>query len=249
MSAERKKLLWISISACVFVLVVLAAGFFLLTPKKGGEQAPATIGNSAPPKAQDPHDFLSTPPSVPGLEAPQPQQPQSKDGNVIIIYGDKPNSPVAPQGTIPAPGSVGEAGSSSGTADEGAAPAASPPPETKAPAPKPKASPAPKSPAKGAAAAAAKPAPKPAAAKVDQYWIQVGAFKGRSSADELKQALADKGIAALIVLADVGGKNYYRVRVGPYSLPAEADGWLGRIKDLPGCADAKVWKSTLKPKR
>jgi DedD protein len=237
MSAERKKLLWISISACVFVLVVLAAGFFLLTPKKGGEQAPATIGNSAPPKAQDPHDFLSAPPPTPPLEQPQAQ---TKDGNVIIIYGDKPAAPVAPQGA-PSASVAGET------------PAAAPEvlePEAKAPAPAQKPAPAAAPAAKPKKPAAAKPAAKPATVKVDQYWIQVGAFQSRGRADELKQALAEKGVAALIIVKDISGKSYYRVRVGPYSSQAEANDWLSRLKDFPGCAEAKVWKTAVtKPKK
>jgi hypothetical protein len=32
------------------------------------------------------------------------------------------------------------------------------------------------------------------------------------------------------------------VRVGPYSTKAEAEGWLGRLKSLPQCAEAYVSK-------
>jgi DedD protein len=230
MSAERKKLLWISISACVFVLIVLAVGFFLLTPKKGGELAPATIGNSAPPKAQDPQDFLSAPPPTPSLEQPKPQ-----DGNVIIVYGDKP-APIAASGTAPAAGTAAT-GATPGAA--GTAPAAaSPVPEVMTPA----------SAAKPKKPEAAKPAPKPAKpvmVKVAEYWIQAASFLSRGKADELKQSLAEKGIAALIVVKDIQGKSYYRVRVGPYSAQAEAEGWLTRLKALAGCGEAYVSKTVV----
>ena len=227
MSAERKKLLWVSISACVFVLVVLAVGFFLLTPKKGGEQAPATIGNSAPPKAQDPQDFLSAPPQTPSLEQPKPQ-----DGNMIIVYGDKPTQPAA------APSAQGAA--ASGAAATGAA-TASPVPAVGSPAPEAK------TPASATKPKNVKPAPKPIAkpapVKVAEFWIQAASFISRGKADELKQSLAEKGVAALIVVKDISGKSYYRVRVGPYSVQAEADDWLSRLKALPGCGEAYVSKT------
>jgi cell division septation protein DedD len=226
MSAERKKLLWVSISACVFVLIVLAVGFFLLTPKKGGELAPATIGNSAPPKAQDPQDFLSAPPPAPSLEQPKPQ-----DGNMIIVYGDKP----APTAAAPsAPGAAASGAAATGAATASPVPAVgSPAPEAKTPASATK----PKS-----VKPAPKPIAKPATVKVAEYWIQAASFKSRGKADELKQSLAEKGMAALIVVTDISGASWYRVRIGPYSVQAEANDWLARLKALPGCGEAYVSK-------
>ncbi len=247
MSAERKKLLWISISACVFVLIVLAAGFFLMAPKKGASQAPATISNVAPPKAQDPQDFLSAPPPAPALE-----QPHNQDGGVIIVYGDKPKLPEAAPGSAASPAS---AGASQGAAAPGAAApggagdqvaaakvlAPAKPSSAKTPG----AGPAAKGPAVKAGASL-KPGK---AARVDEFWIQAASFTSRGRADELKQGLAEKGIAALISVKDISGKSYYRVRVGPYPAKPEADGWLGRLKDIPGCGEAYVTKmSSIKNK-
>jgi DedD protein len=78
--------------------------------------------------------------------------------------------------------------------------------------------------------------------KVDEFWIQAASFTSRGRADELKEALAEKGIAALISVKDISGKSYYRIRVGPYSVKAEADDWLSRLKGFPGCAEAYVSK-------
>lgn len=232
MSAERKKLLWISISACVFVLIVLAAGFFLLAPKRGAGQAPATISNVAPPKAQDPQDFLSAPPPAPALE-----QPHNQDGGVIIVYGDKPKLPETVPGSATSPASAAPgaaAPASPGAGDQAAAakslvpakPAATKASGAKGPAAK-----------AGAIAKTGK-----AAARVDEFWIQAASFTSRGRADELKQGLAEKGIAALISVKDISGKSYYRVRVGPYPAKTEADGWLSRLKDIPGCTEAYVSK-------
>jgi DedD protein len=50
-------------------------------------------------------------------------------------------------------------------------------------------------------------------------------------------------MAALISVKDISGKSYYRVRIGPYSVKAEADDWLSKLKPLPGCAEAYVSKA------
>jgi DedD protein len=249
MSAERKKLLWISIGLGVLVLIVLASGFFLMAPKKGGSDAPASIGNSAPPKAQDPQDYLSAPPPAPSLE-----QPHSQDGGVIIVYGDKPTTtnaaPSAPGAASPGTQAAVPASAEKGGAAESAPDAAAP--SEAAPAPK-AAAPASKAPAPKASAPAPKKAataaPKSVSVKVDEYWIQAASFTSRGRADELKDSLSEKGMAAIISVKDISGKNYYRVRIGPYSAKAEADGWLGRLKELPGCAEAYVSKSTVLKKK
>lgn len=246
MSAERKKLLWISLSACVFVLVVLAVGFALLSPKRGAAMAPAAIGNGAPPKAQDPQDFLSAPPQAPAPAALE--QPRGQDGGVIVVYGDKPKLPEGGQ----ASGAASPANGAASATSSGVPPSASFPAASaaavgvpgKAPQPSTTSSAAPaKAPQAGASPAAAKkPLAKPASQKVDEFWIQAASFTSRGRADDLKQALADKGIAALISVKDISGKSWYRVRIGPYTVKADADDWLGRLKDTPGCAEAYVSK-------
>jgi cell division protein FtsN len=249
MSAERKKLLWISIFGLIFVLLIVAAGFFLYAPKKGSAQAPATIGNSAPPKAQDPQDYLSAPPASPSLE-----QPKAQDGNVIVVYGDKPS--------LPATGASSTAGAASQTespttesaaADKGAATAdkseQSGSAEGSVPAASAKKKPSAKSAPTVAATAksvASKPLAKPSVVRADEYWIQAGSFASRGRADELKQSLAEKGMAALITIKDASGKSLYRVRIGPYASEPEADDWLAKIKGLDGCSAAYVLKAGAK---
>jgi cell division septation protein DedD len=259
MSAERKKLLWISVSAGVVVLLVLVAGFFVFAPKKGEAQAPASIANNSPPKAQDPQDFLSAPPAPPSLE-----QPKNQDGGVIIVYGDKPNLSSSAGGAGAASGAASNAAqsgaqgqasstpSASSTNGTGPGAVASPAPTAQAPVAAAKSAPASKaSPAKAQAAAApaaAKGAAKTSAkakspAKDGQFWIQAASFTSRNRADELKQGLAEKGIASLISVKDISGSSWYRVRIGPYSVESEAQGWLSKIQSLDGCAAAYLSKS------
>jgi cell division protein FtsN len=70
-------------------------------------------------------------------------------------------------------------------------------------------------------AAPAAPAAPPAAATeapVDKttYLLQAGAFKGQEDAEAMKVKLALVGFEARIVMAEVNGVTFYRVRVGPY---------------------------------
>jgi DedD protein len=247
MSEERKKLLWISISACVFGLVLIGAGFFLFAPKAGGAAAPATIGNFAAPKAQFPQEYLSTP-------LPAPANDESKrtigpDGNYYVVYGDEigQGQGAAAAGTAPSQVPAGSTppaaatGAAAGTAAGTAAGSASPAKAAGAAKATPPKTGAPKSataqPAKAVKPSAATPKP-----KSGDYWIQAASFTSRGRADDLKQGLSDKGIASLISVKDIVGKSWYRVRVGPYSTKAEAEGWLGRLKSLPQCAEAYVSK-------
>jgi DedD protein len=258
MSEERKKLLWISVSACVFGLVLIGAGFFLFSPKAGGAAAPATIGNSAAPKAQFPQEFFSAPLPVPVPSNNESTRTVGPDGTEYVVYGQEidqgqgapaagaRNATTAAPSQVPAgttsrsPASA--SGAAAGTADPAKEPAAAAKATSSA---LPKAAP-PKAAAPKSAAAQSAKAVKPSAAaqkpKSGDYWIQAAAFTSRGRADDLKQGLSDKGIASFISVKDIVGKSWYRVRVGPYATKAEAEGWLGRLKALPQCAEAYVSK-------
>jgi DedD protein len=230
MSAENKKFLWISLSVCAFVLALAATGLVLFAPKKGGAAAPATVGNVAAPKSADPQDFLQAPPPAPSFE-----QPRSAAGDVVVVYGDKPTA---------LDGSVGEAPAAGAASPAEAAPLPSAAPAVSAPAASPKAVAKPQPTAPKAPASPAK-VQSPKKVKADEYWIQAASFASRGKADELKDSLAAKGIACIISVKDIDGKSWYRVRIGPYSGKAEAEGWLSRLKALPGCSEAFISKTVV----
>jgi cell division protein FtsN len=107
-------------------------------------------------------------------------------------------------------------------------PAISPAPASAPSAPAPARAPAPALPPPGKTAAAA-PAPAPAVpaspvpASPTPWTIQVGAYKNRRQADELRQQLAGTGLDAYVVtLAAQEGVARYRVRVGTYRSREEA---------------------------
>lgn len=252
MSAENKKLLWIGIAVCAFVLALAVAGIFLFAPKKGAAQAPATINNIAAPKASDPQDYLSVPPELgQAATVPDAAASQGGQGDVIIVYGDKPEDLAPPtaadtEALASSATSSGAAAIAAGTASS-ASPASAPaatavkPATSTKQAPTGTTSPAAAKPKASSPAATAASATKKSA---DQYWIQVASFTSRGKADDLKKSLSDKGMAAVITVKDIDGKSWYRVRIGPYATKAEAEGWLARVRGIAGCSEAGIWKST-----
>jgi hypothetical protein len=75
---------------------------------------------------------------------------------------------------------------------------------------------------------------KPAAPRADEeaFWVQMGSFSSNSNAEELKDLLVEKGFAASVSRIKVEGKNYFRVRLGPYSDRDAALEALDRVKHL-----------------
>lgn len=59
-------------------------------------------------------------------------------------------------------------------------------------------------------------------------YVQAGAFSESGNAERLSQQLASFGTAR-VYPANVGGKSFYRVRVGPFQNVADADAALGQI--------------------
>lgn len=72
------------------------------------------------------------------------------------------------------------------------------------------------------------------------YFVQAGAFSQRASAAGLQSKLSQFGTPH-IAQADVSGKTFYRVRLGPYSFKEEAEVTLAKIKDY-GIENASVVK-------
>lgn len=63
------------------------------------------------------------------------------------------------------------------------------------------------------------PAAAPATGSV---WLQVGAFSSAANAADLSSRLKRDGFDSKVEVGIVDGQGYYRVRLGPYRLPAEA---------------------------
>lgn len=227
MPVETKKVLWTVISVGLFLVVFFGTALLLFAPRKGAPQAPAAIGNEAPPRAAEPDEYLRNP-----VPAPPPVQPPSS-GEVVVVYGENP-----PAAALPGP-----AGSPAPASP--ATPAAQPGAALPAPAKSGTYAPAAAAPASKAPAPPSSQAPKPKTVTVTEWWIQASSPTSRTRAESLQAELARQGLSSVITLKDVDGTTHYRVRIGPYTTEKEALGWRDRIRALPDCAEAYVSKTTV----
>ena len=75
-------------------------------------------------------------------------------------------------------------------------------------------------------------APAPRKVNVLEYWIQAGSFTSRTRAESASKTLSEKGFSNLITIKTVDDSDYFRVRMGPYVSNAEAEKFLGWIKEI-----------------
>ncbi len=218
---EQKKILWIIISAAVFLCIVLAAGLLWLYPSAGVQTA-AKKTVSSPGKADlnfDPVEWVRNSKAYPGISAPK-EKSNEADSNFTIVYGETDGKPAA--------------------GPKAAAPVQQPP-ERVPVVRKPAAVSAPER--RKPSAPAVKPAVKAVETHkavsrsvqipVREYWIQAGSFKSRTGAEGAKETLSREGLTSRITIKTLKGVDYYRVRIGPYSKKAEAEkflAWVKRVK-------------------
>ena len=249
---EGKKVLWVVFSIALALVVILAAGLFLLRPRQpGGSAASGTVAPSL--QGYDPYEYVRGTSIPPGLTPPPAEsQPQ------VIVVGEPPSQeravaaappaseplvpPAAPPERVPqerAPQGRASAVVASPQIAEKPGPIAGP-----AARPAASAEPAPRKrlaqervPQERASPVAAPPkrlAARPKAVSVTEYWIQAGSFSSASRADEVTRRLEERGLAARTTTRDLNGKTHFRVRVGPYTSKAEAEKFLDWIRELKG---------------
>jgi len=95
-------------------------------------------------------------------------------------------------------------------------------------------------------AVAAKPAPapkpEPKQVRVTEYWIQTGSFQRRSSAEAARESLKAKEFDSVIFTKSIDGTDYFRVRIGPYKYKAEAEKFLGYIKEIESFEASQIYE-------
>jgi cell division protein FtsN len=101
-----------------------------------------------------------------------------------------------------------------------------PRPSAATPAPKAAASPLPTPPPPGSGRL-----PKALAASSPGFYVQVGAFKDRASADSVVQSLKAKGMPAYVEAPGAGGAGLFSVRVGVYRDRVDAEAVADRLRD------------------
>lgn len=157
---------------------------------------------------------------------------------VLMLFEDTPRS--LQQDFIlkwPAPSA---AHSDAPSATGPSAPEQSPPepatnktPEAAAPASavaEPAATPAPAAPATSAASAPTPAAPKSANAKTKPYFLQLGAYSQKSSAEAARKKLEAPGRRLVVVSLSGQSGPRHRLRMGPFASEREADAARARLK-------------------
>jgi DedD protein len=251
---ENRKLLLVAVSVGLFLVIVISATILVFSPRdypvveKNVPIAPGVLPPSAPPPVttQSPAVVTqTTPPSEAPAQAAGSETAVENDRsaeNVIYINGDNGVRVERLNGgstqtiiTIPSPAE----------SPAKSVPLSVPPSQERpsAVAAKPAQPTVTSTQQKPAAPKAASTPTRPKVQPKLVWWVQTNSYSNKSFADRSKELLAGKGIASVITNAVVGGKTYYRVRVGPYTSRSEADYWLSLIKTIEGMENSQIWQS------
>jgi len=264
---EKKKLLLVTISVGIFLVIAIGAAILVFAPK--GLLPPARTAENQTDNTEIPAS--STPSSFSAADSGTVNSGNSRISPVDAVElvrnpQEVPGLKPPPEGTARQGSNFYVQGNGSGRNDTvisvpkpstAAVPDA--PPAGKivsvVPAPAPKSTPAaaPKAVAQAAPKPAAQAAPKPVAATAataskpaattkvyDDFWVQTGAFSTVTKAEGVKETLSSKGITSIIENGNVNGQTLFRVRVGPYTSKNEADYWLSLIRAIGGFEDSQV---------
>ncbi|AKM30902.1 hypothetical protein AB870_13480 [Pandoraea faecigallinarum] len=184
-------------------VAVVVALYITKTPTPFVEKTPPRPADNSPAaQAPDPNKSLQPRPPLPGASSPAtPDAASAADASPLV-----PGAPVAP-------------------------PVASAPSAPAQPAQKP-------SPAdilNGKSTVPVAPPTTPPASATDNastgYYLQVGAFKSQSDAEQLRAKLALSGFEAKVTQRDANGLTLFRVRLGPYGKLDEMNHVRQRLQD------------------
>jgi DedD protein len=220
--------------------VILVALFVLLVPEllRGprGADAPGTGGKEGATSEEGMRRYTidldannpASPPSnsqaAPPVNLPQPESVTPRPASPVTP------TPLAQPGEAAAPAGAEPSASSSmpaaATAHPAAAPTAAAATTTQAavkPTPTPAQSPAP--------APRSEPQ-KPAAVASGSFAVQLGSFSVRDNADRLVRDMTAKGFAAFVSPIKSGGREIFRVRVGPTRDRAQAEALAAQLRRI-----------------
>ncbi|MCQ2604036.1 MAG: SPOR domain-containing protein [Spirochaetia bacterium] len=211
---QQQKLLWTILSVAVLFLVILAACMFIFLPS-GNSQAEQAIT-----KAQEPMEWV---------KADTPQQTESatpavtEDNIVINTVQPKEIKPIEPNKIVLR--SEPETKSQADIVIKETSQKSAVPQQPKQEQPKQQ--------VQTKVQTQTKQTVKQSASSTE-YWIQLGAFSTRESADRAVATMKEHNHKASILTGTSNGKTVYRVRTGPYTDKSQADKALGSIKRIKG---------------
>ena len=258
---EQKKIMLVTISVGVFLVIVIGAAIFILgngssnpllapartipagtsgrTIEVTGIPSIADLTFIEPSNATE-NDSEELPAATVqvtnGIEITTPEQ--TPGGPVTIAVGRPSTAAVPDVAPTPRPGTTAPAQTAAPRTTTAPAPA---PAARATPAAVPQASPPPPPAARPAAPPAQVQAPAPRAQT--NFWVQTGSFSTLTRAEGVRETLSARGISSVIENRVIDGSLYYRVRVGPYTTRNEANYWLALIRSIDGFESSQVWQN------
>lgn len=227
---EQKKLLWIIFSVTLFLVVVVGAGFIWFYP----EDSPSYVKETAPKgrKAEtqtdfDPIEWVRTEEEYPGFGE---EKEEKDDEGFVVVYGEngeeKPSEGEQTSDSEKDETSDGEKSSGISVQEEdGGADRVAEKPRARS------------KPATAKTAEASEDRGKSYSGtkktiRTVEYWIQAGSYTSKTRAEKVQDRLDGRGFAGRVVVKEIDGITYYRVRIGPYRNKGEADKFLNWVKDI-----------------
>jgi DedD protein len=233
MDKEMRKLLLVSLSVGVFLVVIISASILILTPKVQTEETAFSSSHPIPTGRlqYDPTDILRNQNDFLGIQ-PIPEISEGITSESTFEFdrreGDRVTIVIPRPGTTEIPSIIPE----SKPSVTPAVTVVQAPVETK-----PVTTPAVQPPVRTAQPAAS-------TRPINDYWVQTGAFTAIVRAENAKEMLASKGITSIIENRQIDGTTWYRVRVGPYTTENEAKYWLALVQAIDGFGESQVRQTT-----
>ncbi len=251
MSDRSKKIIWIAVAVSGFALVVFLTAFILFPPNDISSSKPFDLTGRSPAKPLSPNDFSAFPsivvqPSGENAQVTDTTQTDSTNAlkptsSVVIVpvpSTDQKTESRTPQTSI---SELDKTSTPSKTSPTSAQPSEKPSTSPLASSPKStttkSSSPLPTS---GAVKDSSNPPspsnPPKTSAPTSEYWIQVGSFSEKSTAEKLRNEFVSRGMSTIIATKEIGGRTYYQVKVGPYASSEDAKKWLLTVKAVRGAS-------------
>ena len=201
---EKNRILWVMLSAALFIVVVLAGGLFFLKPQVE-EKIAVNSGVAGVGRDFDVFEYVRGKSELPGF-VEKDEEPRE----MVIVVGEVEENGM----TRMEAEAKGEALVIKGKQPEKEAPSRIVRPAV----------------VKVAKPAEIKPGE----VKVKEYWIQTGSYSSHSRAEDMAAMLTSQGLSGRVTTREVDGRTFFRVRIGPYAEKAEAEKFLSWVQDVKG---------------
>ena len=247
---EQHRVLVIIVSVAVVLAAVVGIGLWLYYPREGEtaemamEDSPGSGGFE-----WQPLDYLQGQGDAPGLETDgeSPDQDTEEPAEFEVTYGvvdgddpaqDTPSPVITAEPAAPSDDREGEVttvtpsstGSSGGVAVSEVPSASQVARATAEQAPN---------------ETGITPSRDPAPASPDladrAYWVQAISSPNRDTVEQARLTLRDHQLGSRILTREINGRTYFRLRVGPFAVRAEAEKFLGWVRDIEDFSDAMIF--------